>query len=469
MASSQTQVLDSSPPWESQASSVTVTSSIDNASTRTSSRVRQRPVTKTDIRNPSKDEQIKRVTNGKERVASRPQTPIGVDDREDAVNTENEAEKQPSAPKKSTRKAVTTTYTAAEIYRLIHQMGNKHSATLQRLEEKHEEQIAVLSTQIESLKEQLSNVKQEIIKEIKEQVSEIKNNATKETHPAVQSYARALGSQSALPSIEPVNSQTLAQFHKEATIEPLVPAQRPDLRINIDTADTGTPTSPEDLRNRIEKAIQAIRNNPGWTLHHLQRQWNNHRKFKIIARDAIEVAQIRGAFEGLKREGERIRDEQLYPVRVDGVYKFSILDGDEVQENAAKVMSEANKLDIKKIHWISRRDPHKAYGSMILYLASADEQRKALQNQFVQIKGESAPTKVYEKSNITPRCYKCQEFGHKAIHCRGEERCGKCAMNGHNSRECNSPETKCCHCNGPHAVWTRDCPKIAELSRPRHL
>lgn len=53
--------------------------------------------------------------------------------------------------------------------------------------------------------------------------------------------------------------------------------------------------------------------------------------------------------------------------------------------------------------------------------------------------------KVYDGVDIMC-CFKCREFGHRAVHCKNDEVCTKCHAN-HKSNEClNSPVNKCINC-----------------------
>ena len=91
---------------------------------------------------------------------------------------------------------------------------------------------------------------------------------------------------------------------------------------------------------------------------------------------------------------------------------------------------------------------------------------------------DSMPTHVYigykrhKVSEYIPeplRCFNCQRFGHKAVHCKSRVRCSICA-GGHSVKTCteiNKPteESKthvCANCNGPHPTSYRGCGKFQE-------
>ena len=60
------------------------------------------------------------------------------------------------------------------------------------------------------------------------------------------------------------------------------------------------------------------------------------------------------------------------------------------------------------------------------------------------------------------RCYNCQKFGHKAIHCRSKTKCPTCSGN-HSHGECvaqgkiEERRVVCPNCRGNHPAYHRDC------------
>jgi hypothetical protein len=57
------------------------------------------------------------------------------------------------------------------------------------------------------------------------------------------------------------------------------------------------------------------------------------------------------------------------------------------------------------------------------------------------------------------RCFKCQEYGHGAMHCKKIEICANCSEVQHDPKPdvCNKPK-KCKNCLGEHPSWNRKCP-----------
>ena len=78
-----------------------------------------------------------------------------------------------------------------------------------------------------------------------------------------------------------------------------------------------------------------------------------------------------------------------------------------------------------------------------------------------------APKQVfidYCRYNVKPyipqplRCYKCQRFGHIAIHCKSKtEKCAICGSN-HRSQDCvNKNNSKCANCGDNHPAYSKQC------------
>ena len=55
-------------------------------------------------------------------------------------------------------------------------------------------------------------------------------------------------------------------------------------------------------------------------------------------------------------------------------------------------------------------------------------------------------------------CFKCQQFGHSKMSCRGNLTCGHCGAVGHDSLNCNEPFS-CVNCKGDHPSYSRNCHK----------
>lgn len=71
------------------------------------------------------------------------------------------------------------------------------------------------------------------------------------------------------------------------------------------------------------------------------------------------------------------------------------------------------------------------------------------------------------------QCYKCQGFGHNAIHCRFKPRCLVCSKN-HEYKDCPHKGTKmenpvCPNCGGKHAANFGGCPAFKKAKKVEHV
>jgi hypothetical protein len=95
-------------------------------------------------------------------------------------------------------------------------------------------------------------------------------------------------------------------------------------------------------------------------------------------------------------------------VKVDNANRTAVLDQEgNVLPRAAEVLGKENEVQIAKIGWLSRKDTGKAYGSMVVYVTKGSEAARLLQDQYFNVRGESAYTRVFEPRYSPQRCYRC--------------------------------------------------------------
>ena len=164
-------------------------------------------------------------------------------------------------------------------------------------------------------------------------------------------------------------------------------------------------------------------------------------------------------------KGSRILRDHLYPVKVDNVCRTGVLDQTgAVLSDAYERLGKENEVSIAKISWLSWKDSGKASGSMVIYVNRGSEATKLLQEQYFDVNGESAYTRIHERRSGPTQCYNCQEIGHKAYSCKKSKICGKCAKEGHHHKECNAEIPRCVPCGGPHESFSQNC----RITHPSH-
>jgi hypothetical protein len=114
----------------------------------------------------------------------------------------------------------------------------------------------------------------------------------------------------------------------------------------------------------------------------------------------------------------------------------------------------------------------KARSSLIVYLSTESLRDKALQ-EGITIKGAWYNVKLWSQALQTPRCFRCNRWGHTQSTCAAKEACGHCA-GAHDTRNCHqTTKDRCSNCGRAHKAWNRvKCTvyKVAKesASRLRH-
>jgi hypothetical protein len=128
---------------------------------------------------------------------------------------------------------------------------------------------------------------------------------------------------------------------------------------------------------------------------------------------------VKQAAENVKVEGVRVLQDQLFPVKVDGVNRSAVLnEHNQPHLEIAEKLGEENDVQIAKLAWLSKKDNPKPYGLIVIYVTKGSDARRLLQGQFFYVAGESGWTSVFKPFSSSIQCYNCQEIGHKAFNCR---------------------------------------------------
>jgi hypothetical protein len=186
-------------------------------------------------------------------------------------------------------------------------------------------------------------------------------------------------------------------------------------------------------------------------------------KFKLIFGNEWQAQTVRQNQEWLQSRfpGAKLQAEKWYPVRADAVCKLSVLDNPlsaTIKPEIVSQIADENGVTIRKLQWLSKPDAEKAYGSMIVYLASRDDAVKLVREGMMDVDGETSFIRPSERRPGPVRCFKCHQFNHIAPRCPLREVIrGKCAQSGHGANDCTSERVECAVCCGPHATYVNSC------------
>jgi hypothetical protein len=212
-------------------------------------------------------------------------------------------------------------------------------------------------------------------------------------------------------------------------------------------------------RAAIEKEVQRVKGQGNWRCVAAMRDPRNTARIRITCRDEEELQIVKKAAEKTAVVGTRVLRDQLFPIKVDSVNRFAVLDeNSQLLPEIADRLGGENNVHIAKMAWLSNKENAKAYGSMVVYVTRSSDARRLLQEQYFHVAGESAFTRLFEPRVGPIQCYRCQAIGHKSFSCRKPQVCGKCAMEGHHHSECtNNVTPKCVPCGGPHESFSKHC------------
>lgn len=137
-------------------------------------------------------------------------------------------------------------------------------------------------------------------------------------------------------------------------------------------------------------------------------------------------------------EGARTRGEDWHPIKIDDVVKAVVVgeDGHTFKNGFAQMFCAENGVaGVMKSFWLSKGDNRTC--SMAVFLASATEANRLLENRLVKIGGQIAFVSEYQKMPRPTRCYNCNRYGHYQARCVHNTTCGKCAGD-HRSDTCTA-------------------------------
>ena len=151
---------------------------------------------------------------------------------------------------------------------------------------------------------------------------------------------------------------------------------------------------------------------------------------------------------------------RLVSVRVNHVLRSAVLadiSTTVLRESLAAEISEENKISVKDIKWLSGVNSKKRYGPIVLRLSGKEEAEAIKAAGSISICGDTGYTAEFIPQQGPFRCYKCQEYGHRAAACGNPIKCSICAEDHHYST-CTRQVDKCGSCGGPHRAMKTCCP-----------
>ena len=203
---------------------------------------------------------------------------------------------------------------------------------------------------------------------------------------------------------------------------------------------------PGAIREAIEKEIRAKEGN-NWRCAAVMKDPRNTARIRVACRDEKEHQAVKDAAEKVKVEGVRVLRDQLFPVKVDGVNRFAVLDeNNQVRLDITDKLGKENEVEIAKLAWLSKKENPKAYGSMVIYVTKGSDAKRLRQEQFFHVAGESGAGHRHSSDDkVLHNTIKLP--GDSAIRCLIAEKpqvCGKGALEGHHHKDCiNETVPKC--------------------------
>ena len=88
---------------------------------------------------------------------------------------------------------------------------------------------------------------------------------------------------------------------------------------------------------------------------------------------------------------------------------------------------------------------------------SNEDVEKILQCSHMSIDSIRSPAVAYKPLARIDRCFRCQQFSHKAVNCSHESKCYKCGENHEYNLDCGNA-VKCTNCDGQHMAGSPECP-----------
>jgi hypothetical protein len=294
----------------------------------------------------------------------------------------------------------------------LEEQGRKYEEKLEELGRKYEAQISANNDRLDALTERLNLVTERV----EGLASIVSPPSTDGSVPA--SYANAV--KAGLPQSAPVTTSQGTPVTGICSMNPSSSASQLDLAaslsIVIDLTDTNSTThqreKPGAVRKHIDDALAEHEPTKEIQCRGISRSPKDPNKFKVIFGNEWQAQTVRQNQEWLQSRfpGAKLQAEKWYPVRADAVCKLSVLDNPlsaTIKPDIVPQIGNENGVTIRKLQWLSKADAEKAYGSMIVYLASRDDAVKLLREGMMDVDGETSFIRPFERRLGPVRCFKC--------------------------------------------------------------
>src|SRR6266516_3207034 len=146
------------------------------------------------------------------------------------------------------------------------------------------------------------------------------------------------------------------------------------------------------------------------------------------------------------------------------------LDNEDSRNLQAAKIHHDNTLPVTKIAPLHRKNSERAstHHSLVIFTDNPDAADRCIKYG-LYINYRRYRVERYAPHLQITQCFKCYDYGHRALHCKRKVKCGKCGEE-HTTKECMSTVQKCAQCGDAHEAWHYECPmRIAESRRLEEL
>jgi hypothetical protein len=303
---------------------------------------------------------------------------------------------------------------------------------------------------------------------ITEQLKELQTSLKESTK--VKTYAEAT-----VPTSTSVNASPKAQKVREQRA--LLRQERAKYEVALTTATAPDKTRKDlstmahkDITERFQAAVNAgIQHDDKPKLFGVSKATKDHLRIRCKTEQEAEL--LRQINWGTAFEGLSVRKPK-YGIVIHAVPKeeFNVLI-DAADKSIIERLEHENSVPIVKIAPLRRKDSKKTtpHHSIVVFTTDPHAADRCINHGFY-LNYLLYPTVKYSPQLQITQCYKCGNYGHRAIQCKQKPQCGHCGEE-HSTGDCKHKDNpKCSQCMGKHQNWHHECPvRKAESQRLKEL